>query len=103
MSARVIGAVVILAMRAACRLALMPFVSMTSVTPRVCKYEPTCSHYAEEAMRAHGPIRGSALRVWRVLRCNPFSKGGYDPVVQPMITTPSIVWEQIIDSVWNGC
>ena len=53
---------------------------MTSVTPRVCKYEPTCSHYAEDAVREYGPIRGSAMAIWRVLRCNPFSKGGYDPV-----------------------
>jgi uncharacterized protein len=48
--------------------------------PRRCKYEPTCSAYAIAALREHGPVRGTALAVWRVLRCNPFSHGGYDPV-----------------------
>ena len=48
--------------------------------PRRCKYEPTCSAYAVEALRAHGPLRGTVLAVWRLLRCNPFSHGGYDPV-----------------------
>lgn len=45
-----------------------------------CKYLPTCSEYAYEAIERHGAIRGSLLAVWRVLRCNPFSRGGYDPV-----------------------
>jgi putative membrane protein insertion efficiency factor len=48
--------------------------------PRRCKYEPTCSAYALEAFRRYGLIRGSVLTVWRLLRCNPFSHGGYDPV-----------------------
>jgi len=48
--------------------------------PRRCKYEPTCSAYALEALRRHGPLRGIVLAVWRVLRCNPWSHGGYDPV-----------------------
>jgi putative membrane protein insertion efficiency factor len=65
------------------RLALTPFVAMTSITPRVCKYEPTCSHYAEQAIRAHGPVRGMLMAGWRVLRCNPWSRGGYDPVGRP--------------------
>lgn len=45
-----------------------------------CKYHPTCSHYALEAYRQHNIFYASWLTVWRVLRCNPFSKGGYDPV-----------------------
>ena len=45
-----------------------------------CRYYPACSAYAEEAVRAHGLVRGTGLAVWRVLRCNPFSHGGYDPV-----------------------
>lgn len=48
--------------------------------PRRCKYEPTCSAYAVEALRTHGALRGSVLAAWRLLRCNPFSHGGYDPV-----------------------
>jgi uncharacterized protein len=48
--------------------------------PRRCKYEPTCSAYAIEAVRSFGPVRGSVLAAWRLLRCNPFSHGGHDPV-----------------------
>jgi uncharacterized protein len=48
--------------------------------PRRCKYEPTCSAYAIEALRTHGPFRGTLLAIWRLLRCNPFSHGGHDPV-----------------------
>jgi uncharacterized protein len=77
-----ISRLLILMVRAG-RIALTPFVAMTSITPRVCKYEPTCSHYAEQAIRAHGPVRGTLMAGWRVLRCNPWSRGGYDPVVRP--------------------
>ena len=45
-----------------------------------CRFSPTCSHYAEEAIRTHGALRGSLLAVRRVLRCNPFGRGGIDPV-----------------------
>jgi putative membrane protein insertion efficiency factor len=48
--------------------------------PRRCKYEPTCSHYAVQAIQREGIARGVVLAVWRLLRCNPFSHGGYDPV-----------------------
>lgn len=48
--------------------------------PQRCKYYPTCSRYAVEAIRAYGLGRGTVLAVWRVLRCNPWSDGGYDPV-----------------------
>ena len=46
-----------------------------------CKYYPSCSNYAVEALREHGVVRGLGLAVWRLLRCNPFSNGGYDPVL----------------------
>ena len=48
--------------------------------PRRCRYEPTCSAYAVEAVKAYGPLRGVVLATWRVLRCNPWSAGGLDPV-----------------------
>lgn len=48
--------------------------------PRRCKYEPTCSRYALEAIGRYGILRGLVLAGWRLLRCNPFSHGGYDPV-----------------------
>ena len=48
--------------------------------PRRCKYEPTCSRYAVQAIRRYGILRGSVLAGWRLLRCNPWSHGGFDPV-----------------------
>ena len=45
-----------------------------------CPYFPSCSAYGMEAIEKRGPIVGSVLAAWRILRCNPFSKGGYDPV-----------------------
>ncbi|MBQ0026380.1 MAG: membrane protein insertion efficiency factor YidD [Lachnospiraceae bacterium] len=45
-----------------------------------CKYIPTCSQYAYEAITKYGALKGGALSIWRILRCNPWSKGGYDPV-----------------------
>ncbi|HEX7244789.1 MAG TPA: membrane protein insertion efficiency factor YidD [Solirubrobacterales bacterium] len=48
--------------------------------PRRCRYEPTCSAYTAESVRRFGVARGSLLGAWRLLRCNPFSHGGFDPV-----------------------
>ena len=48
--------------------------------PARCRYHPTCSAYAVEAVRGYGVFRGSVLAVWRLLRCNPWSAGGVDPV-----------------------
>jgi putative membrane protein insertion efficiency factor len=45
-----------------------------------CRFSPTCSRYAEEAIRTHGAVRGSWLAAVRILRCNPFGRGGLDPV-----------------------
>ncbi len=45
-----------------------------------CKYYPTCSTYALEAVEKYGAFKGGILSIWRIMRCNPFSKGGYDPV-----------------------
>ena len=45
-----------------------------------CIYTPTCSQYAIEALEKYGALKGSLLAIWRILRYNPFSKGGYDPV-----------------------
>lgn len=45
-----------------------------------CPYFPTCSQYGLEAVQKYGAVKGSILVAWRILRCNPFSKGGYDPV-----------------------
>jgi putative membrane protein insertion efficiency factor len=45
-----------------------------------CRFQPTCSDYAAVAIATHGPLRGSALALWRLLRCHPFSRGGLDQV-----------------------
>jgi hypothetical protein len=45
-----------------------------------CRFEPSCSEYARQAVILHGPLRGSLLALWRVLRCQPLCRGGYDPV-----------------------
>jgi putative membrane protein insertion efficiency factor len=64
--------------------------------PARCKYHPTCSAYAVQAIQRFGILRGSVLAVWRLLRCNPLSHGGYDPVTAqtlfrsaPRIHSPS--------------
>ena len=49
-------------------------------TPPTCRFTPTCSEYAKQALRKHGPIKGLYLAVWRILRCNPWGGSGYDPV-----------------------
>lgn len=45
-----------------------------------CRFTPTCSEYAIEAIGKYGALKGSGMAAWRILRCNPFCKGGYDPV-----------------------
>jgi uncharacterized protein len=54
--------------------------AISPALPRRCKYEPTCSAYAVRAIRDYGILRGLVLAGWRLLRCNPWSHGGYDPV-----------------------
>ncbi|MGN0604636.1 MAG: membrane protein insertion efficiency factor YidD [Oscillospiraceae bacterium] len=53
---------------------------LSPLKPPCCKYYPTCSAYALEALRKHGAVKGSVLSVWRLLRCNPYSNGGVDKV-----------------------
>lgn len=53
---------------------------LSPALPRRCRYEPTCSAYAVTAIKRLGPGRGLLLACWRLLRCNPFSHGGFDPV-----------------------
>jgi putative membrane protein insertion efficiency factor len=53
---------------------------VTVNTAPTCRYFPSCSHYALQAIDKHGAAKGSFLAIWRILRCNPFSEGGVDPV-----------------------
>ena len=54
--------------------------AISPLLPARCKYHPTCSAYAVQAVEAHGILRGAVIAGWRLLRCNPWSHGGYDPV-----------------------
>jgi hypothetical protein len=54
--------------------------TISPLLPRCCRFTPSCSQYAIEAFKFHGMLKGSALAVWRLLRCQPFGKGGFDPV-----------------------
>ena len=62
--------------------------------PGGCRYVPTCSEYASIAIATHGPLRGSALALWRLLRCNPFSRGGLDQV-PPAVTASHLPHEPL--------
>ncbi len=53
-----------------------------------CRFHPTCSHYALDALTLHGPLRGTLLTAGRVLRCQPFCRGGFDPVPEPRRHAP---------------
>ncbi|MEA4870021.1 MAG: membrane protein insertion efficiency factor YidD [Christensenella sp.] len=53
---------------------------ISPLLPPSCRFTPTCSEYAIEAIQKHGAWKGGLLAIWRILRCNPFCKGGYDPV-----------------------
>ncbi len=59
---------------------LSPLLHALSLSPGGCAFQPTCSEYAALAVAQHGPVRGGAMAVVRVLRCNPFTRGGWDPV-----------------------
>ena len=64
-------------------LALIRFYQMTfsrTLSPDTCRFYPSCSHYGYQAVYKYGVIKGGGMAVWRVLRCNPFNPGGYDPV-----------------------
>ncbi|HOJ86985.1 MAG: membrane protein insertion efficiency factor YidD [Elusimicrobiales bacterium] len=50
------------------------------IGPSSCRYYPSCSEYSREAFKKYNPLKATIISVWRIVRCNPFSKGGYDPL-----------------------
>lgn len=68
------------------RMALLAFIRLYQATisralpPDTCRFYPSCSHYGYQAIYKYGALRGSLMAFWRVLRCNPFNPGGFDPV-----------------------
>lgn len=71
--------------------------------PSSCRYNPTCSHYAIDALKKHGPLKGSWLAIKRIGRCHPWAKGGYDPVPPKQHKEDSHLSEyQVVDSILVG-
>ena len=69
------------------RLLMLPVrayqVGISPYTPPACRYYPVCSQYGVDALRVHGALKGTLLTAWRIMRCNPFTHGGIDPVPAP--------------------
>lgn len=71
------------------RRVISPFIHTAFGAHAGCRFHPTCSQFAEESLNRFGAVRGSGLLIWRVMRCHPFSRGGYDPVPQRETPTPA--------------
>ncbi|MFP4213647.1 MAG: membrane protein insertion efficiency factor YidD [Desulfohalobiaceae bacterium] len=56
--------------------------------PTCCRFYPSCSEYAAQAVQMYGPVQGGSLALWRILRCHPLARGGLDPVPQPQVEQP---------------
>lgn len=78
--------------------------AISPMFPPACRYVPTCSEYAMEAVERYGVLRGGWMAFWRVMRCHPFVRGGYDPVVKPDRDSPASGLAQAGSSpcLWHG-
>ncbi|MGI8773277.1 MAG: membrane protein insertion efficiency factor YidD [Acidobacteriaceae bacterium] len=83
---------------------LSPLLHAAIGSPGACRFQPTCSEYAAIAVHARGPLRGLALAAWRVLRCHPLSRGGFDPVpgTWPPSTRPPEAAREEGDGAFKG-
>lgn len=63
--------------------------ALSPLLPAACRYVPSCSEYALEAVERQGTLLGGLKAAWRVLRCHPFARGGYDPVVREQHDSPA--------------
>jgi uncharacterized protein len=70
--------------------------------PPSCRYTPTCSEYAMEALERYGVLRGGIMAVWRLLRCHPLAKGGLDPVTKASCSGPHIFHRDAVRLVCEG-
>jgi uncharacterized protein len=70
---------------------------LSPLLPTACRFVPTCSEYASEAIERYGAVRGGLIALWRLLRCHPFAAGGYDPV----ILTEKPAGKPAITEVWH--
>ena len=89
---RSIGAALVVILRGVIRLYQL---TLSPMIGPVCRYYPSCSHYGREAILVHRAGKGSLLTAWRLLRCNPWSAGGFDPV------PPAGQWPQMIHDSTN--
>ena len=71
---------------------------ISPLLPPACRYVPSCSEYAAEAVARHGVLCGGVLAAWRLLRCNPFVKGGYDPVPEEVASGQRLVASKTRDA-----
>ncbi len=66
-------------------------ITLSKILPPCCRYHPSCSEYATIAIQRFGAVKGGYLALWRIIRCNPFGKGGYDPVPEKFCFRPDRV------------
>lgn len=83
--------------------------TLSKILPPCCRYHPSCSEYATTAIRRFGAVKGGYLALWRIIRCNPYGRGGYDPVPERFCFRPERTQQEHIyheccsDNTENNC